>query len=68
MGQWLHNMVRIVGELLRQGDDQLEIGIPQMEVHILPLDTDWAINLECKCRGVSPLFMSLNVRIWRANH
>ena len=36
----LPSMIRVVVVLLRQHDDQLKVGLPWMEVHILPLVTD----------------------------
>jgi hypothetical protein len=38
-GQW-PSMARVVVALLRQCDDQLKIGLPWIEVHILPLVTN----------------------------
>jgi hypothetical protein len=37
---WLHNMAWVVVMLLRQCDDQLKIGFPLIEFHIIPLVTN----------------------------
>ena len=55
-------MARVVVVLLWQCDDQLKIGLPWMEVHILPLVTNQAVSLECKCKMVGAPPMSLKVR------
>jgi hypothetical protein len=55
-------MARVVVVLLRQCDDQLKVGLPWMEVHLIPLVTDLAVSLDCKFGKVGPPSTKLGVR------